>query len=80
MNKLVLVMLLMVGCGREMDTQEYRYLNSTMEPSVVVDDMRELPVCLNQCDVMKWRGFGLFYCDGSPQWIPLTSPVNCPIN
>jgi hypothetical protein len=82
MNKLLMITLLVVACGREQDTQPayYRHISLATQPNKVVWDISEMPVCINQCDILLVRNIGRFYCEGSVRWIPLTQPVICQMN
>lgn len=78
MRYLTLVLIL-TACGTDKSEPYYKVIDNTVEPNKVVDHITEFPVCLYNCDVLLVRGVGKFYCNGSSRWIPLTSPVNCPM-
>lgn len=79
MKLLLALALITTACGHESDTTPayYKQIDNTIEPNKVVNHISEMPVCINQCDVLVVRGVGRFYCDGSVRWIPLTETVIC---
>ena len=81
MNKYLVLCLLVTACGSEdRPTPQHRILDNTIEPNKVVWDISEMPVCLNPCDVLMVRDVGRFYCEGSNQWRPLVTVINCQMN
>lgn len=79
MKHLLVLALITTACGRESDTAPayYKQIDNTIEPNKVVNHISEMPVCINQCDVLMVKGVGRFYCDGSVRWTPLTETVIC---
>lgn len=77
--KYLALALVLTACGTDRNEPYYKAIDNTIEPNKVVDHIAEFPVCLYQCDILLVRGVGKFYCNGSPQWIPLTSPIACPM-